>query len=129
MTAELLFARMLLGLPLSEAGMAEATEYLRRTPPDAGNADIYYWYYASLSMLQMHNDSWKQWNTQTRDALIHMQQKDGKSAGCWKDGFRWGDRGGRIFTTAMATLTLEVYYRYLPLRPVDREQSQTRQER
>ena len=27
----------------------------------------------------------------------------------------WGGCGGRIYTTAMATLCLEVYYRYLPL--------------
>ena len=27
----------------------------------------------------------------------------------------WGMKGGRIVTTALATLTLEVYYRYLPL--------------
>ena len=28
---------------------------------------------------------------------------------------RWGEQGGRVYTTALATLTLEVYYRYLPM--------------
>ena len=27
----------------------------------------------------------------------------------------WGGYGGRVYTTAMATLCLEVYYRYLPV--------------
>jgi hypothetical protein len=116
MTAELLFCRMLLGMPLSESGMREATQFLARERPDPGNADIYYWYYASLSMLNMQDPLWKDWNVLTRESLIKMQQKHGPSRGCWTTNMKWGDRGGRVFTTAMATLTLEVYYRYLPLR-------------
>ena len=27
----------------------------------------------------------------------------------------WGGHGGRVYATAMAALTLEVYYRYVPL--------------
>jgi len=116
MTAELLFSRMLLDMPLDDEGVHEATRFLARDPPDMRNADLYYWYYASLSMLHMQNPLWKDWNVLTRESLIRMQQTDGPSAGCWDTNMRWGERGGRIFTTAMATLTLEVYYRYLPLR-------------
>ena len=116
MTAELLFCRMLLGMPLSGNGMREATQFLARERPDPNNADIYYWYYASLSMLNMQDPLWKDWNVLTRESLIKMQQKHGPSRGCWTTNMKWGDRGGRVFTTAMATLTLEVYYRYLPLR-------------
>jgi hypothetical protein len=116
MTAELLFSRMLLDLPLSDEGMQEVTAFLSREPPEPRNADVYYWYYASLSMLNMQNPRWKDWNVRTRESLIKMQRKEGPYAGCWDTNVRWADRGGRIFTTAMATLTLEVYYRYLPLR-------------
>jgi hypothetical protein len=28
---------------------------------------------------------------------------------------RWGTAGGRLFLTSLSVLTLEVYYRYLPL--------------
>jgi hypothetical protein len=116
MTAELLFCRMLLDMPLDEEGIREATRFLARDPPEAHNADLYYWYYASLSMLHMNNPLWKDWNILTRESLIRTQQQDGPSAGCWTGDSRWAQRGGRVFSTAMATLTLEVYYRYLPLR-------------
>src|SRR6185312_1932516 len=116
MTAELMFSRMLLDMPLDPEGADEATRFLARNPPDINNADLYYWYYASLSMLHMRNPLWKDWNVLTRESLIQMQQKEGESAGCWDTNIKWGDRGGRVFTTSLATLTLEVYYRYLPMR-------------
>jgi len=112
MTAELLFSRMLLDLPMTDDGIAEATRYLAHEPPDANRADLYYWYYASLSMLHMQNPLWKDWNVLTRESLIRLQQEDGS----WDVNLKWGERGGRVFTTSLATLTLEVYYRYLPLR-------------
>ena len=36
-------------------------------------------------------------------------------AGSWDPDTVWGGYGGRVYTTAMAALCLEVYYRYLPL--------------
>ena len=112
MTAEILFSRMLLDIPLEEDGINEATRFLARDPPDIRRADLYYWYYASLSMLHMQNPLWKDWNILTRESLIRMQQADGG----WETNIKWGERAGRVFTTSLATLTLEVYYRYLPLR-------------
>ena len=41
--------------------------------------------------------------------------KDGPQAGSWDTNDLWGGYGGRVYTTALATLTLEVYYRFLPL--------------
>ena len=36
---------------------------------------------------------------------------------------RWGQRAGRLFLTSLSILTLEVYYRYLPLyRDYDEDQ-------
>ena len=53
-----------------------------------------------------------------RDHLLRLQRTSGQLDGSW-DATRsaYGARGGagRIYTTAMATLTLEVYYRYLPM--------------
>jgi hypothetical protein len=67
-------------------------------------------------MQQVQPEAWNKWNTRCRDTLIHMQKRGGAGDGSWENS-RWNDRGGRIFTTSLATLTLEVYYRYLPLNP------------
>ncbi|MDB5332939.1 MAG: WD40-like Beta Propeller Repeat protein [Phycisphaerales bacterium] len=122
MTSQIVFSRMLLGQQLNEAEIKEAGDFLRRQPPDPNDADIYYWYYASLSMQQMQTPTWKAWNEQTRDLLIRMQHKDGDHAGYWDTNVRRGDRGGRVFTTSIATLTLEVYYRYMPMQKVAEQQ-------
>jgi hypothetical protein len=44
-----------------------------------------------------------------------LQRKEGELAGSWDPTTVWGGYGGRVYSTAMAALCLEVYYRYLPL--------------
>jgi hypothetical protein len=114
MTAELLFARILLGDALDGADVKEASDYLARHAPHPGG-DVYGWYYASLALIQMNNDAWRTWNERCRETLVNTQRKGGPADGCWDTNLKWGDHGGRIYTTALATLTLEVYYRYLPM--------------
>jgi hypothetical protein len=48
--------------------------------------------------------------------VVERQQKSGHRAGSWDpDDSLYGAKGGRIYCTALATLTLEVYYRFLRL--------------
>ena len=50
--------------------------------------------------------------------------QEGELAGSWHPNCRWGGYGGRVYSTAMATLSLEVYFRYLPIyRPASVEQA------
>ena len=114
MTAEALFCRMLLNEPIGDAEAREASRYL--TSDARGGVDLYYWYYASLSLSQMQNDAWRKWNGQVRDRLVHTQLRGGRDDGAWVED-RYAEKAGRVYTTALATLTLEVYYRYLPLNP------------
>ncbi len=115
MTAEMAFCRMILGQHLSDVQVKEATDFLGQEPPDLSRPDMYYWYYASLSMMQMQSRSWKVWNAYTRDGLVRMQQRGGPSDGAWRISMKRAERAGNIFTTAIGALTLEVYYRYGPL--------------
>jgi len=47
--------------------------------------------------------------------LVATQVKSGHERGSWHFPDRWGDVGGRLYTTAMCAMTLEIYYRYIPL--------------
>ncbi len=66
-------------------------------------------------MYQLRGDYWKQWNEALRKTLLASQRKSGTLAGTWDPDTVWGGCGGRVYTTALATLCLEVYYRFLPL--------------
>jgi len=50
-----------------------------------------------------------------RDRLIAAQSAAGHESGSWHFDEPYGNAGGRLYNTALAVLTLEVYYRYLPL--------------
>jgi hypothetical protein len=115
MTAQAVFSRVLLAQPVDEQQTEEFAGYLLKHPPGRGRTDLYYLYYGSLAMMQFGGRAWEKWNTLTRERLVKLQQRGGELAGSWPTDTRWALHGGRIYTTAMATLTLEVYYRYLPI--------------
>ncbi len=115
MTAEALVCWQFVGLDRNHPACSEASDYIVSELPGQGEYNLYYWYYATLSMYQLQGIHWQQWNNALRTALVSRQVKDGPSAGSWDTSDLWGGHGGRVFTTALATLTLEVYYRFLPI--------------
>jgi hypothetical protein len=58
---------------------------------------------------------WERWNAALQETLVSRQNKEGPAAGSWDVDELWGSHGGRVYTTALAALSLEVYYRFLPL--------------
>ena len=119
MTAEGLFSEMLIEYDPASPRTAESIAYLlkhepRYVPQDRERTNFYYWYYATLALHQLGGEEWEKWNAMVREALVTSQRDDGPCAGSWDPRIRWGEYGGRVYATAMATLTLEVYYRYLP---------------
>jgi hypothetical protein len=115
MTAEALFCRQMLGYRHSTSARLEAVEYLTEHLPRMNNYNLYYWYYGTLAMYQHGGEAWTTWNTALRDMLIFEQRKAGPNSGSWDPRGVYGPYGGRIYSTAIATLSLEVYYRFLPL--------------
>lgn len=116
MTAEALVCRQFLGALPVTATAKEAGDYLLgELPGEAKVANLYYWYYGTLAMYQLQGVHWQRWNEALRRTLVASQRKDGPMAGSWDTDTVWGGYGGRVYTTALATLSLEVYYRYLPL--------------
>ncbi len=115
MSAEALVCWQFLGLPREDPACSEAGDLLLGELPGEGVYNLYYWYYGTLAMYNLGNRYWEQWNAALRKVLVGRQVQQGPQAGSWEPDDLWGCHGGRIYTTAMATLTLEVYYRFLPL--------------
>jgi hypothetical protein len=66
-------------------------------------------------MFQRQGKDWQRWNPALQEALLGSQRFDGRYAGSWDPDGQWGAYGGRVYSTALGALCLEVYYRYLPL--------------
>jgi len=117
MTAVGLLCRIFLGQdPKNNPVLSAAAEtMLKKKPnwnPADGSIDMYYWYYASYAMFQMGGRYWKNWRHALEGALLKPQRRDGHAKGSWDPISAWSDDGGRVYTTALGVLTLEVYYRY-----------------
>ena len=66
-------------------------------------------------MYQLGGERWQRWNKALQAALLDDQNGQGDLAGSWDPKCIWGGYGGRVYSTAMSALCLEVYYRFLPL--------------
>lgn len=116
MTAVGLLCRMYLGWDQSDPRLEEGATYLAKRGPS--ETDYYYNYYAAQVVFHQTGGQgpvWREWNDALRDQLIAQQKDRGHESGSWYVDDSHNRRGGRLYTTALATMTLEVYYRYLPI--------------
>ncbi len=123
-TAIALLCEQYMHMPRTNPVMIEGTAYLMQNLPDVEEHNLYYWYYATQAMHNQPGKDWDTWNRKMRRLLIDTQSKEGCATGSWnctngKD--IWAEHGGRLMMTSLAALTLEVYYRYLPLYKLDKE--------
>jgi len=120
MSAEAAFSRILMGQQLTEEQIKELTDYLLKFEPGKGRNDLlkrddfYTWYYTALILMQLQGDAWNTWNAQMKTRLLETQERQGVLKGSWDPNTKHAWLGGRVYSTAMATMTLQVYYRYLP---------------
>ena len=89
---------------------------------------LYAWYYITQAKFHQGGQTWSGWNAKFARLYVKEQNEDGS----WKSP---GDRGnfeggkevnlGPVYSTTLAALTLQVYYRFLPtykpiaVQPVD----------
>ena len=106
-------SRLLMGHPPEE--VQEGADALLGNLPKAENPEYSYWYFGTISMFQMGSEHWTLWNKQLRDMLVRSQKKGGSSDGTWSATGPGSEPLGRNGVTALAAMTLEVYYRYLPM--------------
>ncbi|MBN2579159.1 MAG: terpene cyclase/mutase family protein [Pirellulales bacterium] len=114
-TAIGLLCRMYLGWKKDNPALQRGVEWLCRLGPSEGN--MYYNYYATQVLHHWEGPEWKKWNEEMREFLILNQAKLGHEEGSWffSGSDAGASKGGRLYFTALAAMTLEVYYRYLPL--------------
>ncbi len=115
MTAEALLCRFFLEKQVDSMTVMEAQRKILTQKPSRLHVNLYYWYYGTMALYQSGGSAWQQWNDAMKSTLLALQVRDGDAAGSWEPTGMWGGYGGQVYSTAMATLNLEVYYRYLPV--------------
>lgn len=115
MTAEALTCRFFLESRPNQALIDEAADFIVRATPDQDPMNLYYFYYATMAMHQVQDHRWIAWNRALTTKLLATQQSADALAGSWDPDPVWGYTGGRVYSTALACLCLEIYYRYLPI--------------
>jgi hypothetical protein len=138
MTAVGMLCRQYMGWGPRHPGLNKGVELLRRVPPSPAVKDMYYFYYATQVMHHMGGEAWEQWNGGVngrpgmRDLLVDSQDQGSNrdrpdQRGSWDPtGDAFGTQFGRLGYTCLCVLTLEVYYRHLPL--YRKEQAQAKPE-
>lgn len=114
--------RIYTGHDRDDEAIRRDTDVLLATLPlawEQSRFDLRTWYHGTLGTFQVGGDRWKRWNEHYRDLLVHAQVRAGDDAGSWDpigaDGALGGGGGSRVWSTALAALSLQVYYRYLPI--------------
>ena len=132
MTAIGMLCRQYMGVNPRNPGLLKGVEIMKKIHPGVSpaNYNMYQIYYATQVMHHMGGEAWDFWNlgpevggvrkNGVRDILIakQVQGADPKKimlSGSWDALGAHADAGGRIMATSMALLTMEVYYRHLPL--------------
>ncbi len=119
-----LLCRQYMGWNPKNPSLAKGVDLLwTKNPPNEKDFDMYYYYYATQVVHFFDGPVWhRDWNPKMQRILLDKQLTEKNNAkagdvGSWpKDsGPHIGEQCGKLGTTALACLTLEVYYRHLPL--------------
>ncbi len=95
-------------------------KYFMANLPKAGDmngVNFYYWYYATHALFQQGGAAWRAWNQRLTEVLLAHQvgREHGTAYGSWDPRGKRAEQAGRLYSTVLSILCLEVYYRYAPL--------------
>lgn len=108
-----LLCRMYTGWGTSQEPLLRGVTNLAK--PGPAPQAIYQNFYLSQALLQLDHPVWPRWNAKNRDQIVAQQARFGHETGSWFFADPDTAPGGRLAHTALAVLTLEVYYRLLPI--------------
>ena len=121
MTAVGVLCRLFAGESRKSDTIRSGVDFLMRSPPSwleqkgrsTSTVNLYYWYYGSYALFQFGGGDWRNWNDAMQDALLSTQRQGNiDEDGSWDPIGEWGVAGGRVYSTAIGAMTLEVYYRF-----------------
>ena len=112
-TAVGLLCRMYGGWRRDNPALAKGVALLDAWGPSKNS--LYYDYYATQVLFHWAGPEWDAWNAKLREHLISTQGRVGHKTGSWFFESQQSAAGGRLYNTAIATMILEVYYRFMPL--------------
>jgi hypothetical protein len=113
LTAAAVLVRQFSGTGVKSHLLVKGAALTRKRAPSWKSQDFYLWYYATYAMHNMGGENRVWWNRRIRDVLVENQCKTGDNEGSWDyENAKWGKRAGRVYTTSLGALCLEVYYRY-----------------
>ncbi len=79
---------------------------------ESGEIDLYYWYFATHALFHTGGNEWNRWVPRAVTALLAGQRSRAPGAaafaGSWDPVDPWGPDGGRVYSTALAVLTLQI---------------------
>ncbi len=119
MVATSQFCRLSLGAMRDDAMVARQGKIMLDHLPDSTDLNsldnsYYSWYLGTLASFFQGGEQWLRWNSVVRPLAVRLQRRDGQYRGSWDPVDKWSWAGGRIYSTAIMVLMLEVYYRYVP---------------
>lgn len=94
-------------------GIPKGVDYLSSVGPNLNN--MYFNYYATQVLHHWGGDAWEKWNLKNREQLVKAQRMTGAAKGSWPATGGHSALGGDILQTCFCVMTLEVYYRHLPI--------------
>ncbi len=128
MTAVAVLCRLFAGDKRGDTAIKRGVDILMKETPkwqmqegkQLSTVNLYYWYYASYAMFQFGGSLWKSWNKDMIQSLVTTQRQEYNPEtkepldedGSWDPIGEWGLAGGRVYSTAIGAMTLEVYYRF-----------------
>ena len=115
MTATGMFLRQLDLVRPTDPRQQESAAFLKTKMLKVDKVDFYFDYYATLSLYQHQGPIWTEWNENLKKVYITLQHKTGANRGSWDPKGNHTKAGGRVLATGLAVLSLEVYYRLLPM--------------
>ena len=116
-TAVALVGRLLCGQAPDHEPVRRGLDLIGRKPPawdDRGSIDFPYWFFGTQASFRAGGEFWRRWSGALDGAVRDTQRHDADTcaSGSWDPADAWGLEGGRVYSTAINALTLEIHQRY-----------------